>query len=294
VTIAAVYVTAEGVVLGADSTLSVVTSAAGQPAYHYFNHNQKLLEIGDKSTLGILTWGLGSLGGESYRTLVAKLGDTLAKNPAKSVAEVAGLWVKDFYPRYTKTIATSAEWMALHVKKPFDANGPRAADTRTKDEEDSYQHLRATFSVGFCVAGYCLPDREPKAFLVMFTPGATTAPSPVEAKIGFWGAPNMIERLIYGRDAQLLDDLMTSGKWSGNRNDLEAILNKYVLSHGPLPIRDAIDFVHTCIHSTIKAMKFSNFPQICGGPIELAVITTDRTFRWVRHKSWDTAVLEGE
>ena len=54
-----------------------------------------------------------------------------------------------------------------------------------------------------------------------------------------------------------------------------------------------IDFVHACIASTIKAMKFSNLAQICGGPIEIAVITTDRRFRWVRHKEWDAAISEG-
>jgi hypothetical protein len=61
-----------------------------------------------------------------------------------------------------------------------------------------------------------------------------------------------------------------------------------------LPIRDAVDFVHACIYSTIKALKFSNFSQICGGPIEIATITTDRQFRWVRHKPWDAALTEGD
>ncbi len=65
------------------------------------------------------------------------------------------------------------------------------------------------------------------------------------------------------------------------------------LEHPTLPIRDAIDFVHACIQSTIKAHKFSNLSQICGGPIEIAVIRTDRRFRWVRHKNWDAAIMEG-
>ena len=42
-----------------------------------------------------------------------------------------------------------------------------------------------------------------------------------------------------------------------------------------------------------KAMKFSDLPQICGGPIEIAVITSDRRFRWVKHKTWDAAIMEG-
>jgi hypothetical protein len=66
------------------------------------------------------------------------------------------------------------------------------------------------------------------------------------------------------------------------------------LSHAILPIRDAIDFVYTCIYSTIKALKFSSLQQICGGPIEIAIITTDRPFRWVRHKAFDAAISEGE
>jgi len=85
-----------------------------------------------------------------------------------------------------------------------------------------------------------------------------------------------------------------SGKWVGTDAELVAIVNSHQLHHGPVPMRDAIDFIHTCIFSTIKAIKFSNLPQICGGPIELAVITTDRNFRWVRHKTWDTAVTQGE
>src|SRR5712671_5580285 len=67
-----------------------------------------------------------------------------------------------------------------------------------------------------------------------------------------------------------------------------ASTDEYTLQHpGTVPIRDAIDFTYTCILSTIKAMKFSNLPQVCGGPIEIAVITNDRNFRWVRHKSLD-------
>jgi hypothetical protein len=109
----------------------------------------------------------------------------------------------------------------------------------------------------------------------------------------FWGAPNMIQRLMFGRDGKLRDDLLASGKWNGTPAELDAFLSQYMLATPYLPIRDAIDFTHACIASTIKAMKFSSLPQICGGPIELAVITTDRKFRWVHHKEWDAAIMDG-
>jgi hypothetical protein len=32
------------------------------------------------------------------------------------------------------------------------------------------------------------------------------------------------------------------------------------------------------------------FVPYCGGPIEIAVISTDRRFRWVRHKNFGAAL----
>ena len=109
-----------------------------------------------------------------------------------------------------------------------------------------------------------------------------------------WGVPNIAKRLILGADERLVPDVMNSGHWTGTEADLLVILNQYMLPHPPLPMRDAIDFVHMCIFSTIKALKFSPYSQTCGGPIEIAVITADRDFRWVMHKSWDSAITDGD
>jgi hypothetical protein len=61
-----------------------------------------------------------------------------------------------------------------------------------------------------------------------------------------------------------------------------------------LPIREAIDFVHTYLHITVKAFKFRFGPPICGGPIEISFISTDRKFRWVLHKDFARAIYEQE
>ena len=134
------------------------------------------------------------------------------------------------------------------------------------------------------------------AYQMYFDPISAVPPAGVPININscsFWGAPNMIKRLLFGADENLLPNIMTSGKWTGTPQELKQLIDQFSLNHPILPIRDAIDFVYTCIYSTIKAMKFSNFSQICGGPIEIAVITTDRKFRWVRHKQWDAAITEG-
>ena len=61
-----------------------------------------------------------------------------------------------------------------------------------------------------------------------------------------------------------------------------------------LPIREAIDYIHTYLHVTVKAFKFQFGAPTCGGPIEVAFVTTDRRFRWVCHKDFSSAIREEE
>ena len=153
--------------------------------------------------------------------------------------------------------------------------------------------------VGFCLAGYGPSDnRNGGAYEILFDPRTgTSPPTPNALPLGFpafWGVPNMIKRLLFGIDDNLADEIATSPQWKGTKAHLEALTNKYYLSPSLMPIRDAIDLVHAGIYSTIKGLKFSNFSQLCGGPIEIAVITADRQFRWVRHKRFDRAISEQE
>lgn len=294
VTIAMCYVAPEGVVLGADSTASA-TPAAGH--FHFFNHNQKIFEVGENSSLGLLTWGLGGLPGLSFRTLVARLGDNLAKKPGKSVQDVADRWAAILWGSYSALLKNeSARVQILAAKPAFDPNvAPPAAGARTESEEREFNSLMGNY-VGFCLGGYCAPDRDPQAYKVEIYPTDTAKPTPAKVDgLEFWGAPNFILRSLLGFDTRLIQHVMQSGKWTGTPQELLGVLGKENLSvPANLPIRDAIDFVYSSIHQTIKALKFSNLNQICGGPIEIAVITTDRNFRWVRHKEWQAAIMEGE
>jgi hypothetical protein len=56
-----------------------------------------------------------------------------------------------------------------------------------------------------------------------------------------------------------------------------------------MPIREAVDFVHFIVTMTAKMTKFAQLPPSVGGPAEVAVITSDRPLRWVRHKTFDAA-----
>lgn len=288
-TIAMVYVTDEGIVLGADST----SSAPCDIGLHYFNFNQKVFEIGENSTLGMVTWGLGSLSPTSYRTLIARLSDQLSEVPPVNVLDVAKRWSRLFWEAYDNH-SMVARWRSLNQKYPYVEKAlPVLPNSRSQAEEDEFRSLFGALGVGFCVAGYVPSQRVPEAFQIFFEPLAAE-PEPVRVeRFSGWGVPNLIMRLIFGWDHNLRRAIIDSGKWSGDEAELDQLLNGQAFAHGLLPIRDAVDFVHACIYSTIKGMKFSNMAQVCGGPIEVAVITTDRSFRWVRHKPWDAAINDG-
>lgn len=82
-----------------------------------------------------------------------------------------------------------------------------------------------------------------------------------------------------------------SGHWNAGPQELfDLVLDRKLAQPFDLPLREAIDWVHAVIYTTIKAMKFSHYSPICGGPIEIAVISSDRLFRWVKHKQFDEAL----
>lgn len=278
-TIAGVYLTPEGIVMGADST----TTAVGSAGRHYFNHAQKVFEIGEHSSLGAITWGYAGLGNLSYRTLLARLADDLAATPAASVLDVAQRWTNQFWPEY------------VAYEEVARARALGANPARTPEEEQEYLALKDNLVVGFCIGGYTKPTRVAEAYEIIFDPVATI-PAPVQVtplSHRWWGVPNIINRLILGADDNLFNEIMASPFWTGASDDLLDIIKNQNLMFSVLPIRDAVDFVHTCIRSTGKAMRFTDFPQVCGGAPEVAVITTDRNFRWVTHKMWDTAIADG-
>ncbi len=285
-TIASCLVMAEGVIFGADST----TSADLEYGYHYLNHNQKLFEIGENSSLAIMTWGLSSFGDISYRTLIARLADELATKPPQNVAEVANRWLSSVWDAYQTSLSTEiAEFRALEVKQISAAASK--PDDRSLEDDERYLAMKDNLFVGFCIGGYCLPDREPRAYWFELDPTlrSPSSPLPVEAEL-FKGQPDVFRRLYDGFDYRTRETIHKSPFWSGTESDLDEILGREMYIPPQMTVRDGIDFVHFSIYSTIKALKFSAKGQVCGGPIELAVITTDRAFRWVRHKTWDSAV----
>jgi hypothetical protein len=267
-------------VFGADSTTTY-------PNEHYYNHAQKIFEVGPKgSPLGMVIWGLGSLGDLSYRTLIAKFAEDNRNAAPASVREMADRFAHAFWPEYQARMAPLLQRFQQLVALP----------APTADEQKERDNLAQVLSGGFCLGGNRQHDPTPHACAIQYGPSLAAAQVdelPMHT-CGFWGQPSMIQRLMFGIDADLRSEILQCGLWHGTPADLENLVNKKRLTlPGAIPIREAIDYVHASVYSTIKTMKFSQLAPVCGGPVELAVITTDRPFRWVRHTDLDVAIPSG-
>lgn len=281
VTIAACFVTGEGVVLGADSTTSTVAAAnpaAPRQIVSHVDHAQKLFELGADSTIGVVTWGLASIEGTSIRTVLAEFDDDIRNNPPADFSALANRWASSFWTLYSQQPIVQQHKLLVNA-------GTLAGPIR--------QAAKVQLQAGFGLGGRW-GTRAPQACEVTFDPEGTTPPSPSSIQIGdarFWGFPNIVSRLINGFDPDLGSLVQASGKWSGTNDELQALLRQKALPITPnLGVRDAIDVVHTLLSMTVRVIRFTGLPPICGGSIETAVITTDRPFRWVTHKPLNSAL----
>jgi hypothetical protein len=156
--------------------------------------------------------------------------------------------------------------------------------------------LRLDISVGFIIGGHVASNRHPVAFELQFNPDQTSPVSSVECPRGtalFGGIPNLTHRIINGIAQEVFEAILASPHWSGDRTALDSLVRPH-LYHPRimLPMREAVDWIYSMIFTTIKGLKFSHVPPLCGGPIEIALITADRRFRWVCHKGLDQALTD--
>jgi len=285
VTIAACYVSREGVVLGSDSTS---TFELEEKASRHFDFAQKLFEFGESpSTMGAVTWGLGRPGEKSWRTLIAETADYWTLTKPSSFDEAASIAASMFWADYQHCYAEK-----LRQARELAAKGENVSS----EDRTVLQDLNASFAGGFCIGGRWKPEREPCAYAIEFEPALISVPQPQRLRIAkgyFWGCPNLIQRILYGIDLGLLNEICSSGKWAGIDEELIRLISEKYMNSPPfeLPLREAIDWVFSSIYTTIKGMKFSGHQTFCGGPIELAVISSDRPFRWVCHKTMGAAVF---
>jgi hypothetical protein len=285
-TIACCLVLPEGVIFATDSTVS----EGEEGRYHYLNHNQKIYEVGKESTLGVMTWGLSGLRHTSHRTIIAKAADQFSTNRPTNVRDAAQRFMTEAWQAFQAEFHDEIkEYDEIYERVSELARNE--SDKRSKEDDDRLKYLQDEIAVGYCIGGHIIPDRKPEAYHFTINPTLRSPPSiyMVDGEL-IVGQPEYFYRLYDGSGENVREKILKSGFWKGPASALDKILNEEIIVPPELNIRDGVDFAHFIVYSTIKTIKFSDRDQVCGGPIEIAVITTDREFRWVRHKTFDAAI----
>lgn len=265
-TIAAAYLVTEGIVFGADSSTTVQVSTPSGPAVaQLLTHSQKVFEVGTNSRFGVCTWGAGSLGDISHRTAIAQLAEKIKDDTTVQVA--AEEFVKIIEPKVK----------AAHID-----------------------------FVGYYLGGWDPNTHMPACFFIEVKKTGSNV-SPMKSGLcSFSGNASFFTRVFRGYDPNLPETLKAAIKNSlppENQKDFDGIFDKAfanvtapLITAGfqDLPIREAIDFIYSYLHITVKAEKFKYGAPSCGGPIEVGFISSDRMFRWVCHKPFSSAIIAQE
>lgn len=100
------------------------------------------------------------------------------------------------------------------------------------------------------------------------------------------------EPFVYDVSKELKRINMDNGKiryassWSGEQQAITKLLNSQPptpIDHNMMPLKDAIDFAEFLIDVTIKLQRFEMKPKLCGGAVDVLVLTKDDAF-WHKHK----------
>jgi len=268
-TIAAAYLVSEGVVFGADSSTMVSVKPPGAPGagvVQLLDHSQKVFEVGQNSRLGVCTWGAGALGDVSHRTVIAQLADEITDE---------------------LTVGDAAKKLGDIVKPLVEKHG--------------------IDFVGYYLGGWETKTHYPACFKIeVHKDRLDVDPIPL-GLCSFAGMPHFFTRVFRGFDPELPNKLREEIKALFAAGTIPADFDKafeqafqkasdplIAAGHKDLPIREAIDFVYSYLHITVKATKFRFGAPGCGGPIEVGFVTTDRPFRWASHKTFVSAIIEQE
>jgi hypothetical protein len=290
VTIAVSVRVNDGVVLAADSatTLMGPGSPDGGAVLNVYNNANKVFNLRKGSPIGLMTWGLGNIGGASISTLAKDLRERLTAPKAGfedwhldpdnyQMSEVANLVHRFFYDELYKPAADAASAAS---------EGVEGADSEFSD-------------LGLLVAGYSTGEQVAEEFSFNLTPSGSEGPTPLnvgnEAGLMWAGQPEAISRLVNGHSPSLAGVLVQHfGLPADQQGSADEALTQHLsagLLSPAMPLQDAVDLAEFFVDLSIKWARFSPGTPSVGSPIELAAISKHEGFKWVRRKHYFDARL---
>jgi hypothetical protein len=282
-TIAISLVVGDGVVLGTDSATSIVLP--GERYHNIYLNAEKTINLVKGLPLGLMTYGLGSLGQLSIASLARALREQLSGDaddpivPALdpltyTVEEAANLVRRFFYDE-----------MYAKLYPPRESAHP---DVPAGEEPDPEQPATEYPTLGFIVAGISAGSYFPEVWTIFIGPDGRCGDPELRVAPGsagvidFFGQPEALHRLVYGWSKEAYRRLVGAGLSDQAAN--EVLVSETALAHPGMPIQDAIDLVQYLADVTAGYMRFKPGIPSVAPPIDIATITRFQGFKWVRRK----------
>jgi hypothetical protein len=289
-TIAISLVVGDGVVLGTDSATSII--GEGERYFNIYANAEKTINLVKGLPVGLMTYGLGSIGNLSIASLGRMLRDVLSgdhpsdpdltldpdRYTLKGVAEA----VKEFY--YDNLYVT------YYGEPPEEKEGEGEGVAEHPGQEDDPAETPPRFPLlGLVVAGFSAGVYYPEVWTIEVRDGRCEGPTRVVSPgtvgvIKFWAQPEPLNRLIYGWSNEAAERLLQAGLPD---DTVRAILvAETPLAHPGMPIQDAVDLVRYLSEVTAGYLRFKPGAPVVGPPFDIAAITRHQGFKWVSRKHY--------
>ncbi len=256
----------DGLILAADSAVAVHGGPAGKPpgVLKTYDYGRKLSHIKDYP-IGTLSWGVSLLGSRTIESLISEYEFGL---PSASGEAAQGFKVCEI-----------ADNLRAFLLKHYEAQyGPLSPGNQP--------------SLGVLVNGYSDGAYFPEQYLFEFpvTPDLQLRRPDKESGepnlgVDWFGLTDAITRLIKGADLRLVAMLAERLQISTEEAWQSLAQFEYPIAFEGMPLQDAIDLAVYLVEMTIGRYRFAVGAPLCGGEVDVAVITP-RGFTWVSRKSW--------
>ncbi|RJX17553.1 MAG: hypothetical protein C4575_12990 [Desulforudis sp.] len=271
----------EGLVLAADSAatihgeLHLPNGEVSIGILKTYEHARKLSHVKDYP-IGTLSWGLSLIGPRSVESLIKEYEYSLQSlQEEQEKAHLCRLEGRAEVDPFRYQVRDIAQGLFQHIKKFYEANLP----------EDKRSPL------GILVSGYSSDQFFPEQFMIQIpeSPDLKELRKDVNGKPNFgadwFGLTDAMTRLHWGRDQQVV--AIIADRFKVEKEEVRQLLEplQYQIVFDGMPLQDAIDFAVYVVNVVIGRYRFVLGAPLCGGEIDVAVITPDN-FTWINRKAW--------
>ena len=263
--LAVVFKSAEGIVLAADSRVTLTVPRGPENAREiipaFYDNATKLLKVNGQNHVGVVTYGLGGLGADAPRTAHS----FMPEFEAILSKDLKGrLPVREFAQRLSDFFVD--QWRAT---MPSNFNGP---------------------ALSFLIGGYDENEPYGKVYEVFipYRPAPYERHPGTEFGVTWGGQREYVDRLIRGFDDSLPVKVQHSYKQSSEQNQQLfqeiAKTSQLPIPFQLLPLQDCVDLTIFLIRMTITLQKWLVEVRGVGGAIDVATITRADGYRAVQQK----------